>query len=181
MTSRPNEADLIRRAQLGDRAAFEALVEEHGPGLYRYGLRMLGDEGTTQDCVQDTFLHAWTQLDGFRGDSSLSTWLFGIMANLVRREYRRRSRRPTAELSDDVPARRTDEPEQEVQRSALLRALEEALAELPPDQRACWILREVEGLSYEEIALVQATTVGGVRGRLARARESLGLRMERWR
>lgn len=176
-----DEADLIRRARLGDRRAFEVLVEEWGPGLYRYGLRMLGDEDVTQDCVQETFLHAWTSIEQFRGDSSLSTWLFGIMANLVRREYRRRSRQPSAELPEEVPARAGEQPEQEVQRSALLQALEGALAALPADQRAAWLLREVEGLSYEQIALVQATTASSVRGRLARARENLGQRMEMWR
>ena len=175
------ETELVRRARLGDRRSFELLVDRHGPGLYSYGLRMLGDDAVTQDCVQETLIAAWLRLESFRGDSSISTWLFGIMANHVRKEYRRRDRHPTAPVSDTVPAQEHHAPEHETERSALVQALDAALAQLPPDQRSSWLLREVEGLSYEQIAAVQTTTVTVVRGRIARARENLTRRMEEWR
>ncbi len=155
-------------------------MTRYGPGLYRFGRRMVSDDALTEDCVQETFITAWSGIEGFRQESSLKTWLFGIMANKVRRELRRLSTHtsiPMEELEIADNAR----TEQRAELTGLLQALDAALARLTPDQRACWILREVEHLSYEQIAEIQHTTPGGVRGRLARARQNLGRDLEGWR
>lgn len=180
MSDEGSDAELVRLARLGNRRAFEGLVTRHGPALYRYGKRMVHDDGATQDCVQETFITAWTSIEHFREESSVKTWLFGIMANKVRREFRRSARQVV------VPVQETDlvtdlGPASRAQAAGLLQALERALRTLPTDQRACWILREVEGLTYQQIAEVQAITVGSVRGKLSRARESLGRKLEDWR
>lgn len=156
------------------------MVTRYGPGLYRFGRRMVHDDALTEDCVQETFITAWTAIDTFRQRSSLKTWLFGIMANKVRRELRRASARSAVPV-DDLEVADDARTEQRAEFSGLLQALDAALAGLPADQRACWILREVENLSYEQIAEVQHTTTGAIRGRLARARQSLERDLEAWR
>ena len=174
------DGELVRRVRLGDRRAFEVLVNRYGPGLYRFGRRMMGDDTVTEDCVQETFISAWTSMEAFRQEASLKTWLFGIMANKVRRELRRQLQRESISMEGvEVAARERTDARAEF--TGLLQALDLALSRLPAEQRACWILREVEGLSYEEIAHVQRTTTDSVRGRLARARQSLGRDLEGWR
>jgi len=174
--------ELTRRARLGDKAAFTELVERHGPAMYRFGLRLLRDEPATEDCVQDALLAAWQSIDRFRGESTVKTWLFGILAHTVRHHVRTHARRPAlVELAADPSGPVSERPHAQAEASELLRALEAALAELPPMQRACWMLREIEGMSYEQIAHVQATTVSTVRGALHRARRDLERRLEPWR
>ena len=178
----PDEV-LARRAALLDRAAFRVIVERHGPALYRYARRMLDDPQDTEDCVQEAFAAAWTSLPQFAGRSSLRTWLFAITAHKVRSLQRRRTR--TALPLPFVPVDEVDthavDPERWTEGLDLLGALNAALRELPPGPRSTWLLREVEGLSYEQIAEVSGTTTSTVRGQLHRARGHLVHRMEAWR
>ena len=174
------DAELVRLSRLGDRGAFEGLVMRYGPGLYRFGRRMVGHDDLTEDCVQETFISAWLGIERFREESSVKTWLFGIMTNKVRHELRRGIRERTISM-DEVDLAGDEQPANRAEVSELLHALDTALATLPPDQRACWLLKEVEGLSYQQIAEIQGTTADAVRGRLARARESLGGRLKGWR
>lgn len=176
-----HDDELARRARLGDKDAFGTLVDRHGTAMYRFARRMLSDDSAVDDCVQDALVAAWTSLDRFRGDSAVRTWMFGILANTVRRRIRTESRHPTTELSVDLPDDRSGDPVSTAQARDLLGALEIALAELPAMQRACWILAEVERMSYADIAHVQATTVGSVRGAVHRARQNLERRLEPWR
>lgn len=176
-----DEAELARQAALGDRDAFVAIVDLHGPALYRYARRMLHDSGEAEDCVQDALSAAWTGLPRFRAESSLKTWLFGIQANVVRHRLRRRVPEPTDLVLDAPAPADDDDPTAHLLHTDLRSALAAALDTLPPLQRACWILFAVEGLSYEDIASTQATTPTVVRGQLARARRTLGRRLERWR
>lgn len=179
----PPDPVLARRAALHDRAAFRAIVHRHGPALYRYARRMLDDPQDTEDCVQEAFAAAWTALPQFEGRSSLRTWLFSITAHKVRSLQRRRVRTSLAlpfAPDEQVDARAVD-PQTSIEHADLLRALHAALRELPVGPRSAWLLREVEGLSYEEIAQISGTTVSTVRGRLQRARAELVRRMEGWR
>lgn len=175
------DGELVRRARLGDKRAFGALAERHGPAMYRFARRMLNDHEAVEDSVQDALVAAWTSIDRFRGDSAPRTWLFGILANMIRRRLRSAARYPTDELPPELPAARSTDPVTAAQAADLLEALEVALADLPEAQRACWILAEVERMSYADIARVQATTVGSVRGAVHRARQNLERRLEPWR
>ena len=176
------DSHLARRAKLGDRAAFAALVHRHGPAMFRYALHMLdGHVADSQDAVQSAWLKAWQNIDSFRGQAQLHTWLFRIVANEVHNARRRR--RPVP-VNDDLlagaPADRHAEPADSLETEHLRRALAAALSELPWRQRASWLLREMEGLSYDDIAEVLNTTPTVVRGQLHRARRTLATRMVQW-
>ena len=178
-----SDAALVRAARLGDDDAFGEIVDRYGPGMLRYARRLVnGSDADAGEVVQEAFISAWKSLDSFRGESSLKTWLFRLV-------HRRavdllRHRRPTPiddELLSRVVRVADDNPLQDVLDSELLEALQEALDELPWNQRSAWLLREVEGLGYDEIAHAMGTTVGSVRGHLHRGRRQLAERMARWR
>ena len=178
-----SDAALVRAARLGDDDAFGVLVDRHGPSMLRYARRLVGgSEADAGEVVQEAFISAWRSMDTFRGESSLRTWLFRLVHR--RAVDLQRHRRPTPiddELISRVIATSPDNPLQDVLDSELLEALQRALDELPWNQRAAWLLREVEGLGYEEIARTMGTTVGSVRGHLHRGRRQLAERMARWR
>ncbi|MGI8523438.1 MAG: RNA polymerase sigma factor [Nocardioides sp.] len=184
LPERVSDAALARRARLGDADAFSELFARHFPPTFRYALHMLdGDEQLAQDAAQDAWIKAWRNLPDFRGESRLQTWIFRILARQVF-DIRRRNR-PL--LIDDTllePAAAdtgATDPEQRMVDLELWEALSLALAELPWRQRASWLLREFEDMSYDEIAKVLDTTPTVVRGQLHRARRALAIRMEHWR
>lgn len=182
--ARQGELDemLARRAALGDREAFDVVVRRHGLGMYRYASRILSDPGDAQEAVQDAFVAAWKGLDRFRGRSTLRTWLFALTAHKARDIQRRHRPMPAGdERVLDRRARPQDDPETQAMRSGLLRALDQALAELPTRQRACWLLVEVEGMTQAETAQVLRMTPDAVRGQLSRGRRALTKKMEKWR
>ena len=174
---------LARRAALGDREAFAALVRRHGPAMFRYAVTMLhGDVHDAQDAVQNALAKAWQHLPEFRFAASLRTWLFRITANEV--YALRRGRRPVPvdnALLSPLPASAEEEPGRVVEGIELEEALSTALAELPWRQRACWVLAEQEGFTYQQIAEALDVSVGIVRGQLHRARATLAVRMAQWR
>lgn len=174
---------LARRSGLGDRAAFAELVGRHGAALYRYAVRMLdGDHHAGEDAVQEALTKAWVHLGTFRGDSAPKTWLFRLVANECLSARRRRLPRPVDDQTlTEVPDDGGSAPEEVTVATDLRRALDVALIELPWRQRASWMLREVELLSYAEIAEVLQTSPAVVRGQLHRARANLAARMEQWR
>ncbi len=171
---------LARRAALRDREAFTLLVDRHGPALYRYVLRMVRNPEVAADCLQDTLVAAWAGFAGFRGESSPRTWMFGIA---TRQAYRHRSRAAhlPGPLPDELVEAASRLPDQDATDAALVEALDVALLRLPPLQRSCWLLREVEGLHYAEIAHILGTTHATVRGLLYRARVTLAEAMKGWR
>jgi RNA polymerase sigma-70 factor (ECF subfamily) len=175
-----SDMTLARRAALRDRTAFTALVDRHGPAMYRYVLRMVQDPEVAADCLQDTLVAAWTGFPGFRGESTPRTWLFGIATRQAYRHRRRAARLP-GPLPDGLVEAAPRAPDQDVVDTALVEALDIALLALPPLQRSCWLLREVEGLHYAEIADILGTTHDAVRGTLHRARATLAERMRGWR
>jgi RNA polymerase sigma-70 factor, ECF subfamily len=183
--ARPDATDraLVRAARLGDELAFRQIVDRHGPQMYRYAVRLVGgSESDAAEAVQEAFISAWRGLDGFRGESSLRTWLFRLVHR--RAVDLQRKRKPTPVTDDALtglvsPA--ADNALQHVLDEELLRELQAALNELPWQQRAAWLLREVEELSYEEIGEALGVPVSSVRGLLHRGRRTLAERMSRWR
>jgi len=168
---------------MGDKTAFTIIFDRHGASLHRYALRMLdGDHQAAEDAVQEALTKAWLNIAAFRGDSALRTWLFRLTANECHNSRRRR--RPVA-VDDGLFYARNDEtfpePHDQASSNAFREVLDRALIELPWRQRAAWLLREIEGLSYAEIAQVLHTTPAVVRGQLHRARATLKVRMAQWR
>ncbi len=179
----PTEEVLVRDAALGDTDAFSLIAAQHGAGMFRYALRMLdGDLHDAEDAVQEALIDAWVNLPKFRGESALGTWLFRLTADRVLASRRRRRPVPVDHyLLSTTPDEGHRGPGAQVQHGELWETLDLALTELPWRQRASWLLREVEGLSYDDIANILETTPTVVRGQLHRARRSLAIRMEQWR
>ena len=175
---------LAARARAGDEAAFTALVELHQEQIYRLALRMTGSREDAADLTQETFLRAWRGLASFHGESAFSTWLYRLCSNACVDFLRRRARRPAVSLTvaedddgegeriRDIPDDRPS-PEEEAERSERLDALRTALARLSDDHREILVLRELEGLSYAEIADTLGLEEGTVKSRIARARLAL--------
>ena len=169
-----NESDLIERFKKGDPSAFEAIVLRYQDRIYNLCRYMLQDPRDAQDAAQDVFLKAYRGLKDFRPDSSLYTWLYRIAVNTCL-DYRRKSRREALRnepLTEDLPS---DEPfpDQLYESREIRESIQLALQKLPEKLRAAIVLREIEELSYEEIAEVLHTSVGTVKSRISRAREQL--------
>jgi RNA polymerase sigma-70 factor (ECF subfamily) len=166
-----DERELIRRAQKGDKFAFEQLVQGHAPRLYTLAVRMLGSRADADDALQETLIRAWTALPRFRGQAQLSTWLYRIALNAIHDQQSRT--RPTAELIDDW-ADRVDRFEQ----GLLGDALQRALAALADENREAIVLYDVLGASYAEIAELQGVAEGTVKSRIFRGRRELAALLE---
>lgn len=172
-----DERRLLQKAQEGDRKAFEALVALHSRGVYNLALGYTGRHHDAEEIAQTVFVKVWKALPQFRGASAFSTWLYRLTLNACTDHYRReRKRRGDLSLDDpDLAPIRDAAPSPEeivIQREeeAILR---KALAELPEQHRVILILREMDGLDYQEIAQVLELQVGTVKSRLARARRAL--------
>jgi RNA polymerase sigma-70 factor (ECF subfamily) len=172
---------LIRAAQRGDLAAFNALVTRHERAVFNVCLRLLRDVPSAEDATQDTFVKAWTAVGSFRG-GLVRPWLLRIATNRSYDLLRAGSRRPATSLdaepfeiepawSSQGPA--DEAPEAYAVRTELAIHLERALAALPEDQRLVVILSDVQGLDYEEIATITGAALGTVKSRLSRARARL--------
>jgi RNA polymerase sigma-70 factor (ECF subfamily) len=178
----PADAEVVQRARKGDHAAFRVLVERYQGRAYRLALRVLRDEDQAQDVVQDAFLKAYGALDRFQGRSGFYTWLYRIVMNLcLDRKRRDRSDREVEwddqQLPGGVVAGGAEPdaatPEQEAGRSELRRLVGQAIQELPEDARRTIQLREIDGLSYQEIAEALGIPKGTVMSRLHYARKRL--------
>lgn len=173
-------ADLLRRARGGDGRAFEDLAREAEVGLYRHVLRIVGTTSEAEDVVQDALLSAWKSLAAFQG-GSFRAWVFRIATNRaidVIRARRRRGELPLdppddAEVEWAEPAAPGTDLLEIASRSEALAAVEEALQQVPAEQRAALLLRDIEGFSYEEIAHITAAEVGTVKSRIHRARAAV--------
>ncbi|MFJ6571803.1 RNA polymerase sigma factor [Streptomyces sp. NPDC091292] len=178
----PDDSVLAVRAREGDEDAFEALVRRHGPLLLNLATRVLGDRAEAEDAVQDAFVSAWRRLPEYRGDAAFRTWMYRIVTNRCLNVLR--ARRPAARL-DAVPEPAAPEHEGSPVRVAeaheAMRDLAVALGDLSPEQRACWVLRELHSQSYEEIAEAVGISQQAVRGRIFRARRALTEAMGAWR
>ncbi|WP_275776855.1 RNA polymerase sigma factor [Paenarthrobacter sp. Y-19] len=179
------DALLAGRAADGDTAAFEALARRHGRLMRATARRLTGTLADADDVVQESLMQAWKQLDQLRDPTAVKSWLLRIVG--TRSIDHLRKRRNHLALDDlenhvDAPSgQRTPDPESTAVNASRVDALKSALARLPEEQRRCWVLKEFNDLSYEEIALTLNISPASVRGRLARARIALARTMEEWR
>ena len=178
----PGERELVQQAKAGDRAAFAGLVSAYEGKIYNLALRYLGSREDAMDASQEVFLRVFRFLPGFQEESGFSTWIYRIGVNVCKDMLHRRLKRAEQplEVPDeedegrplDVPDLRYD-PERIMEGAELRQALSDAILALPEQQREIIILRDIRGLSYEEIALALALEAGTVKSRLFRARENL--------
>ena len=177
------EAALVQRCAARDEDACAELVTEHQRMVYQLSLNLLGDHNEALDLSQEVFLRVFRTINRFRGQSALRTWIYRIVVNQARnrqRWWRRRHRAQQVSLDQhlrdfgDFPER-TDgaSPDKMLGRKELADRIRMALENLPFDQRTAIVLREIDGLSYEEIGFSLGIAVGTVKSRLARAREAL--------
>jgi len=168
------------RAREGDVTAFEDLVRRYQVPVYRIAVRILNDPCRAADTAQEAFVMAWRRLPEVKAEQAFAAWLYRIA--VTRAVSTLRTVRPYLPLDETAAARdRSPGPEEHALADGLAAALRCALNRLTPEQRACWILREMEGLSYEEVAAILHTTPGAVRGRLHRARPQLAQELTPWR
>jgi RNA polymerase sigma-70 factor (ECF subfamily) len=175
-----SDATMVARARDGDTHAFETLVRRYQRPIYRLAVRMLYDTGEAEDVTQEVFVTAWRRLPEIHDDKAIRSWLYRIATNRCLNILR--SRKPVTPLFEEVipAASPAASPEARAEAHERLAALRIALDRLTAEQRACWLLREMEELSYAEIASILHTTPQAVRGRLARARSELGEAMISW-
>ena len=180
--TREQEAAVIQSVLDGDVNAFETLVKEYEKNVYNLALRMTGNSEDAADMSQEAFIKAYNSLSSFRGDSKFSVWLYRIVSNVCLDYLRSRTRKPTVSLStenddgEEVELDIADEsqsPELLLDKSLTRDAVRRGLAALPPDHREILMLREIQGLSYEEIAAALGLEAGTVKSRIFRARKKL--------
>ncbi len=184
MTAADPDEELVRRFKRGDREAFSELVVRYQSRIFTLCLRWLGERQVAEEVSQDVFIALYRALPGFRGESRVSTWIFRVAVNHCknRRVYLRRRHRDRHEPLEgeerlDAPARQIadDGPgtDQGVHRSEAERILSEALADMEESYRTILILRDIEGMAYDDIARVLDLRKGTVKSRLHRARSQL--------
>jgi RNA polymerase sigma-70 factor (ECF subfamily) len=182
------EAGLLEQCRRGDGQAFAGLVALHEGLVFNLAARLLGDAEEARDLSQDVFLQVYRTLGGFQGRSSLKTWIYRIVVNQCRnrrRFWHRRRRDRALDIDALTPADEArlsashgpEGPYEELRRRERARRVQEALLDLSFDHRAILLLREIEGLSCEEVAGTLGLPEGTVKSRLARARESLRQRL----
>ena len=170
--------ELARAAAKGNTLAFEELVRLHEKKVYALTLRMCGNSDDAADAAQEAFLSAWRGLPSFRGEAGFSTWLYRLTSNAAIDQLRKGKRqREEASLDDgdlplDVPDRQPG-PQEAVESAELQRAVADGLRELSEDHRQILLLREYQGLSYDEIAQALEVDLGTVKSRISRARRAL--------
>jgi RNA polymerase sigma-70 factor, ECF subfamily len=177
-----DDALLAVRAAEGDEDAFAVLVQRHAPALIRLATRLLDTRSEAEDAVQDAFISAWRRLPEFHGRSAFGTWMYRIVTNRCLNILR--ARRPVSplEAAGDVPAPdHAASPARITEARGAVRELRAALDDLSPEQRACWVLREWDGQSYEFIADAVGISQEAVRARVFRARRSLTQALGAWR
>ena len=176
------DQELVRRVQRGEMAAFDLLVRKYQHRVAALVGRYVHDWSECQDIAQETFIRAYRAIGSFRGDSQFYTWLHRIAVNVAKNHLVAHNRRPPgddievadAEHFDSASALRdTDTPERELMRQQLEQTVLRAVEALPEELRTAITLREVEGLSYEQIAARMDCPIGTVRSRIFRAREAI--------
>jgi len=183
VADRDIDGQLVERAQRGDKRAFELLVEKYQRKLARLLSRFVRDPAEVEDVTQEAFIKAYRALPGFRGDSAFYTWLYRIGINTAKNYLIALGRRaPTstevgaeeAEGYDDADRLRDiDTPESQLLSKEIAETMNATIAELPEELRTAIQLREIEGMSYEDIAQIMNCPIGTVRSRIFRAREAI--------
>jgi RNA polymerase sigma-70 factor (ECF subfamily) len=163
--------DLVRRAQAGDVAAFEALYRAHAAAILKLCLRMVRDDADARELLQDVFVRAWERLNSFRGQSAFGSWLHRLAVNVVLERMRSTKRRDAHLVTSDDEAvfgSHTNAGDLETRMD-----LETALESLPAGARTVFVLHDMEGYSHDEIAQMTGTAAGTARAQLWRARRAL--------
>ncbi len=183
MSDREVDQQLVERAQRGDKHAFELLIVKYQRRLARLISRFVRDAAEVEDVTQEAFIKAYRALPGFRGESAFYTWLYRIGINSAKNYLLAAKRRvPTTTFFDVDDAedfedggllREVNTPENELMSKQVVEVVNASLQQLPDDLRTALTLREIEGLSYEEIADVMNCPIGTVRSRIFRAREAI--------
>ena len=177
---------LIKRVQQGDKSAFDLLVVKYQHKILKLIMRYVRDPSEAMDVAQEAFLKAYRAAPSFRGDSAFYTWLYRIAINTAKNYLVAAGRRPTqfeVDLQDPeqyesfAKLRELDTPEGLALSDEIRDAVNSAIADLPDDLRTAILLREIEGMSYEEIAQTMECPVGTVRSRIFRAREAIDKRI----
>ena len=176
------DKELVKRAKAGDQGAFEQLVLENQNRAYSLALRLIGDREEAADLAQEAFVRAWQGLEQFQGGSSFATWVYRLTTNVcidyLRKKKRREAVEPVVSLDDPdsgwaEPSTWERDPQRLLERSERGEALARGLDRLPDWQRRALVLRELSGLSYQEIGEALDIDLGTVKSRIARARLSL--------
>lgn len=180
--TREEESRIVQKVLKGDVNAFETLVLAYEKSVYNITLRMTGNSEDASDMTQEAFIKAYNSLQSFRGDSKFSVWIYRIATNVCLDFLRSRSRKPTVSLSvedkdgDEVELDVADEsqsPEQLLDRQMTRESVRRGLETLTPEYRQILLLREIQGLSYDEISQCLGLEVGTVKSRIFRARKKL--------
>lgn len=187
MSEREADAKLVARVQQGDKAAFDLLVLKYQRKILRLLSRMLRDQSDIEDVMQEAFIKAYRALPQFRGDSAFYTWLYRIAINTARNWMSSQGRRPSSpngnqtedgETFDEID-NLTDNntPESLLASREIAESVNLTIQELPQELRTAIVLREIDGLSYEEIAEAMSCPIGTVRSRIFRAREAIAAKL----
>ena len=194
MESRPVNPDravdqkLVEKAQKGDKKAFGMLVEKYQRRLNRLLSRMVRDQSEIEDIVQDSFIKAYRAINNFRGDSAFYTWLYRIGINTAKNHLVKLGKRPKAmndveiedieNFEDAQDLRNLETPESSMMSSQIVTAVNQTIEALPDELKQAISLREMDGLSYEEIADLMDCPIGTVRSRIFRAREAIAEKLK---
>lgn len=191
MLAQEDDQQLVERVQRGDKRAFDLLVLKYQHKILGLVVRFVHDSHEAQDVAQEAFIKAYRALGNFRGDSAFYTWLYRIAVNTAKKFLMDMRRDPVLTESALAPAQDDDEtfrnrhepstdetPETILAAQEIAAAVQEAMAALPEELRQAVTLREIEGLSYDEIAQAMACPIGTVRSRIFRAREAISARVK---
>jgi RNA polymerase sigma-70 factor, ECF subfamily len=187
MTTEDTDQQLVERVQAGDKAAFNLLVLKYQHRVLKLVSRFVNDAAEAEDVAQEAFLKAYRALASFRGDSAFYTWLYRIAINTAKNALVSSRRRPVEfdlDLQDpeqydrQAKLKEADTPEGVLLTEEIRTVVERAMEQLPEDLRTAIVLRELEGLSYEEIAEAMDCPVGTVRSRIFRAREAIDKKLK---
>ncbi|MDD2422450.1 MAG: sigma-70 family RNA polymerase sigma factor [Heliobacteriaceae bacterium] len=168
-----DEEQIIAAAKAGDRAAFEQLVLVYQRKVYTIAYRFMGNPDDAKDLAQEALLKTYYALPGFRGEASFATWLHRIVASVCRDELRRRTRRAPADHRGWAAGRGGIQPEEVVLKREQDDRLQTLINTMAPEYRLVLVMRDIQGLTYEEIAAIMGVAMGTVKSRLSRARYRL--------
>ncbi len=179
---------IVQRVQAGDKLAFNLLVNKYHRRVARLLTRMVRNQEDIEDVVQETFIKAYRAIGNFRGDSAFYTWIYRIAINTAKNLLVTQGRRPSTlkesndgdseTFEDNAALSNIDTPESLYQTKQIGEAVKEAMAALPEELRSAIVMREIDGLSYEEIAAAMDCPIGTVRSRIFRARESIAAKIK---
>jgi len=186
-TSELLDHELVQKVQQGDKSAFDHLVRKYQSKIISLVNRYVKDPNEAQDVAQEAFIKAYRALGNFRGDSAFYTWLYRIAINTAKNYLVSRARRYSESEVDVTEAEQVynapqlkglDTPDQDLQNDEIVEAISSAMEKLPEEMRNAIMLREFEGMSYEEIAQAMECPVGTVRSRIFRAREAIDKKLQ---